>query len=258
MKIIHYSIDDVILVFEQLTKVHPKSIFDISFFSFLRNLHLQYGVKVSCYCFYRRNNFSLKKCTRDYKDEFEENASWLRFGFHGYTGKENYETQPLSESIRQYNDFAYDIKEIVGEISIDFFPRIHTFKASKEFVKYLTCNDVLPVVGLLTADDNRVSYSLTSADDQKLRNYNYLERNGLLYLQTTQRFDTLKPFAINKLFANSGGQVILFTHEWLLNGPSNFKNRVKSLIIKLLMKTVCKYYVGKGYQFAFPMDIKFN
>lgn len=258
MKIIHYSIDDVISVFEDLTKVHPKSIFDISFFSFLRKLHLQYGAKVSCYCFCRKNNFSLKECTRDYKDEFEENASWLRFGFHGYSGKENYETQPLSESIRQYNDFAYDIKEIVGKKSIDFFPRIHSFKASGDFVEHLACNETYHIVGLLTADDNRVSYSLTSADDQKLRNYNYLERNGLLYLQTTQRFDSIEPFAVKKLFAHSGEQIILFTHEWLLTCPIGLKNKIKSMVIKQIMKAVCKYYVGKGYQFTFPMDIKFS
>lgn len=106
IKTIHYSIDDVIEVFSELTKMQPKSIFDIPFFAFLLSLHRQYGIVVSCYCFFKRRTFSLSECTKSYRHEFEKNASWLKFGFHGYTGFEDYESQPLNESIQQYKEVS--------------------------------------------------------------------------------------------------------------------------------------------------------
>ena len=83
--VIHVSIDDVILVFKELTGQKPVSIFDIPFFHYFKRLHKRHGLKVSCYCFYQYENFTLASCTRNYRSEFEANSDWLRFGFHGYS-----------------------------------------------------------------------------------------------------------------------------------------------------------------------------
>lgn len=174
IKTIHYSIDDVIEVFSELTKMQPKSIFDIPFFAFLLSLHRQYGIVVSCYCFFKRRTFSLSECTKSYRHEFEKNASWLKFGFHGYTGFEDYESQPLNESIQQYKEVILNLKEIVGEKALDTFPRIHRFKASQKFIRYLGSNSILSQTGLLAADDDRISYSLKPEDNKKLKQRHFL------------------------------------------------------------------------------------
>ena len=54
---VHYSIDDVVGVFEELTKKQPDSIFELSFFAHLQHLHNKYGLVVSCYCFFRNGVF---------------------------------------------------------------------------------------------------------------------------------------------------------------------------------------------------------
>ena len=255
MKVIHYSVDDVFGVFRSLTKLHPKSIFELPFFAYFQKLHQRYGLVVSCYCFFKKGDFSLCDVTRAYKKEFERNSSWLRFGFHGYTGSEDYNEQSLDESARQYRDVILNLREIVGEKCLDTFPRLHAFKASSDFLRYLESNDVLSLNGLLAADDDRNSYSLSALEDEKLKCRHLFLKGNLALLRTTQRFDSLMPSMQMKLFAYSGvGVIEFFTHELLLFNPKNLKNKVKSIIIKLLMKAACKYYKKKGYIFSFPMD----
>lgn len=251
MKFIHYSIDDVISVFEILTRVHPKSIFDISLFAYLQQLHYRYGFVVSCYCFYRKGRFTLSDVSRSYIGEFERNSSWLKFGFHGYDGNEDYDNQNIKESIRQYRNVVFNLREIVGSKSLDLFPRIHSFKGSEEFQIYLAHNDDFSLKGLLAADDDRISYSLSSEENGRLKDRQLLGKNNLLFIRTTQRFDCLRPYMIKKMFCHSGGVIELFTHEWLFLNTSSCKTRIKAIIIKYLMKLTCEFYIKKGYRFAF-------
>lgn len=255
-KYIHLSVDDVIGVFKELTITKPDSIFDTELFHYLRKLHRRYGAVVSCYCFYNKKEFSLAQCTREYKEEFEENASWLRFGFHGYSGSEDYISQSIDDSYSQYQEVIINLKKIVGINALDKFPRIHTFRASDDFVRLLADNDILCISGLLAADDERLSYSLNSDEDKILKEIGYIEKHNILYMRSSQRFDSIAPSSIIKLFNHRGGYILLFTHEWLLSDSKTIKFKIKCIIIKLLMNLVCVYYKRKGYGFAFPMEHK--
>lgn len=209
-KIIHYSIDDTILVFKQLTEQLPKSIFELDMFSFLKKLHDKYGIVVSCYCFFKTEDFTLAACTRLYKEEFEANSSWLRFGFHGYSGNEDYVRQDIAVSSAQYEQVMYSLMEIVGESSIDRFPRIHTFQASQNFILWMNSYKHIPIVGLLTADDSRLSYSLNSQQCRQLNTVVTMEYEGIRFLRTTQRFDSLRLKKIKRLF-NGGARNFVYS-----------------------------------------------
>lgn len=249
---VHYSIDDVILVFYDLTTKHPKSIFDIEMFSFFRKLHQRYGLVLSCYCFFARDSFSLEKCVHSYKQEFEENASWLKFGFHGYNESTDYNSQNVKSSILQYEAFVHEMKQIVGEKSLDLIPRIHGFKASREFVSYLANNGCLSLKGLLSADDDRISYSLSIDDDKYLKLHRKLWLDDMIYLRTLHRFESLR--RIGSLFAISASGGEFFTHEWVFYSSRNIKMMVRSKIVKVTMLILCEYYKRRGIGFAFPMD----
>lgn len=187
---LHYSVDGVLLVFREQTEKHPKSIFDVDMFRFFRKLHMRYGLVLSCYCFFKKGNFSLENCSRSYKNEFEENASWLRFGFHGYEEHVDYDEEDSTLSIRQYEETIFSLREIVGESCIDTVPRIHGFKASCNFWDLLKNNRLQPIKGLLSSDDERVSYSLPPDCDSKLKKSGLLKNEGLVYVRTSQRFDS--------------------------------------------------------------------
>ncbi|WP_296025151.1 hypothetical protein [uncultured Treponema sp.] len=81
---IHFSVDDVINCFENLTRNEKKytSAFDEPFFAYIKSLHEKYDAKVSLYCFYEKEGFSLAECTERFADDFKASSSWLKFGFH--------------------------------------------------------------------------------------------------------------------------------------------------------------------------------
>lgn len=93
--IFHFSLDDVFDIFYDLT-VHEneyKSIFDNTTLAWLKEIHDEYGVVISCYCYYEDNGFTLDSCTKKFIDEFSENAEWLRFGFHARNGNTIYDME---------------------------------------------------------------------------------------------------------------------------------------------------------------------
>lgn len=81
---IHFSVDDVITCFENLTRNEKKygSAFDEPFFAYIKLLHEKYDAKVSLYCFYEKEGFSLAECTERFSDDFKASSDWLKFGFH--------------------------------------------------------------------------------------------------------------------------------------------------------------------------------
>lgn len=251
MNLIHFSIDDVIYIFKELTFNKPKSIFDLPILTFFKNLHNKYGIVISFYCFYKKGNFSLTDCTRHYKNEFEENSSWMRWGFHGFTGIENYSIQDSTVSLKQYLLVMNNLQEIVGNNSLDFFPRIHKFQANSSFKQKMVYSQY-PLIGLLTADDDRISYDLNQSEITILNSKNlYKGTENLFYLRTTQRYDSL--VKLYKIFKYKG-TCIFFTHEYLFY-PSTLKHRIKSLTIKKFIELTCRFYSNKKYSFNFPMEI---
>lgn len=112
--------------------------------------------------------------------------------------------QALDESICQYRKVICNLRLIVGEKSLDTFPRIHTFRASRDFLHYLADNDILSLKGLLAADDDRISYSLTFSENEKLKHKSLLIKNNFCFLKTSQRFDGLGLRKQKKLFSHGG------------------------------------------------------
>lgn len=86
VKKVHFSIDDVNYVLKDITKNQEKydSLFEHSFFHYLKELHDIYGTICTLYCFYELNDFALNSVTAKYADEFSANYEWLKFGFHSY------------------------------------------------------------------------------------------------------------------------------------------------------------------------------
>ena len=203
--ILHISIDDTIQVFKELTERAPLSIFDLPFFRYFKRLHDKYGLVLSCYCFFQRGDFTLATCTRNYRTEFEANSDWLRFGFHGFTGNEDYGLQNETISGIQYEKVMDNLVEIVGIASLDSVIRIHRFRASKSFIREITTCSKYPVQGLLGADDNRPSYFLSKEENEFLIKNFFYKSACLMVLKTTQRFDSIKPSSIYQLFTHFRG-----------------------------------------------------
>ena len=91
---IHFSIDDFFTAFIDLTENRKEysSLFEQPVFSFFKRLHQDYQAVFSCFCFYEegKDGRNLAQVTDVFREEFQENSDWLRFGFHGLNSGANY------------------------------------------------------------------------------------------------------------------------------------------------------------------------
>lgn len=251
-RMMHLSFDDVIQVFVDITMNQNKyaSIFENNTLKFFKSLNEQYGVVISCYCYYTDDkDFLLSNATNKFKDEFEANSDWLKFGFHGYNNNSNYEKLEGEKALSDYNLVISALLDIVGEKSIDRVPRLHMFKGNEAAINLLISADH-GIKGLLSADDDRITYYFNQEESNDLRKQDY-------YIDTLKQItvyptdlrmenidnieETLKSLSGIE-WNNRTNILICFTHEWLLS-----KNKIKKNIRECL-----EYAVQNNYTFNFP------
>lgn len=255
-KFAHVSIDDFIEAFRDITENEDvyESIFENKLFKSLKDLHEKYGVKISCYIYYRSDDkkFDLSMCTDKFSEEFKENSSWLKFGFHTRDAGRNYESLPGFIIKNDYDRITDELLRITGsEQCIDKVIRLQSFYGSHSAIKEIQETEI-GIIGLLSADDTRRSYSLNDEDNSQLYLYDYFEdENNIKYFKTDIRLEnivniktTLQEIDIEN---NSETNQILtiFTHEWKIYEDDN--------ILKLLNE-LCEKIASEGYEFDYPMN----
>ena len=166
-RVIHFSVDDFIDAFLALKDGKYQSIFDQETFAVLRRVHEACGAVFSCYCFYESGSGSLEEVPDLYVREFQGNADWLRFGFHGYNYDSNYGSTRFAAgdwvddaavATQHYNRVIEQLVRITGGGKcIDRFPRIHYYAGTVEDCKAWKLAE-FGIGGLITAEDDRVCY----------------------------------------------------------------------------------------------------
>ncbi|MDD6796036.1 MAG: hypothetical protein PUE01_11610 [Clostridiaceae bacterium] len=251
----HISLDDFILAFQDLTNNEDNylSIFDNETFNYLKNLHDKYSVVVSCYCYYETDDkkFDLSQCTDKFSNEFKENSSWLKFGFHDYQGNKNYENANQEETKNDYDIVINELLRITGsEECIDKVVRLQNFAGSEEALSAME-NTHNGIVGVLGADDKRRSYNLDDNENSYLYKYDFFEKDNLDYFRTDLRLENidnideaLKNITTSSECDDKRDILIIFTHEWQLPNDG----------IKSKLEKCCQYSKDNGYVFDYPMN----
>lgn len=247
--IFHLSFDDTILIFKDLSENNYNSIFDNSILKWYKELHTQYGVVISCYVYYETDNFNLKQVPGKYRDEFDENSDWLRFGFHSRNELVDYHSDEIASD---YILTVNELKRIVGDNAIDNFIRLQKYQGSLNGIKELASLFDEPIIGLFTSDDLRDCYYLSPKQNSYIYRHDELfdSENGIWFASTDLRIeyiDSLKS-KLKELdsdsWNNQMGDFVIFTHEWALNIEN--MNKIEML---------CQYAVDNNYQFYFLEDI---
>lgn len=247
-QIFSLSFDDTVFLFEDLLENNRESIFENITLSWFKELHDKYGVVISCYVYYEDGDFNLSQFPPTYRKQFEENSSWLRFGFHTINGETDYKSGVIVED---YKKTINELERIVGSESIDNVIRLQMFQGSYKEIKKLAELDSEPIVGLLTADDNRQSYYLSEEVNDYIYSHDtYFDRDLDITLYSTD-FRTEYVDNINKKLKelsepswnNQTGDLVVFSHEWALS----MENKAK-------LEKVCKYAKDNGYRFVFFED----
>ena len=160
----------------------------------------------------------------------------------------NYQTGDITAD---YQKTVQELERIVGEDSIDNVVRLQMFQGSYDEIKELTELSDQPIVGLLTADDNRQSYYLNTENNTYIYCHDEMYDSDIgLYLFSTD-FRTEYVDNINSKLReldddswnNQTGDLVVFSHEWALS----MENKEK-------LESVCEYAKNKGYMFEFFED----
>lgn len=255
----HFSFDDVITVFQDLTTNAGTytSIFDNAFLNDLKTLHESYGACVSLYCFYSLEDgtFTLSDATNAFAAEFTANSDWLRFGFHSYMQGVAYGSGATREAQikTDYDTTITELVRITGSIDcIDRMPRLQNYAGSLTACKAIRDTNC-GVVGLLASSaysdsQERDSYYFsTEQNDYMAKHYKYYDaENMLTFLKTSYGINSnskATAYITTADKANMRDFVEVFLHE----------NQWTSGMFTM-WQGIANVFTGAGYKSAFYMD----
>ncbi len=156
--------------------------------------------------------------------------------------------------------FVNQIERITGTSNcITQTVRLDYFSGDRKFIKSISDkNTKCGIRQLLCADSSsRDSYYLDSIQKNELNKNERLFSDNLTFVKTDFRFDDTKNF--KKLFLENKdeSEVVVFTHEWLLE-PAMRKNVFKYFLLFLNSRKIkCdinkffKYYKDKNCEYVF-------
>ena len=209
-KPIHFSIDDVTICLENLTRDSNQyfSPFQEPFFATLQKMHNRTGAKFTLYIFEQYGDFNISKIPEKYSDEFKNNNNWLRFGFHAPFPKSTTDSVVFMQSYLRTDSC---IKSKLGGNKTSTL-RLDYFRATKKEIEALRKQGITT---LLAADDNRLSYSVTPKQNAQLlssEKFNYNTIGGVVLKHTDARIEMTSPLTVLVQNANDE-ELVIFTHE---------------------------------------------
>lgn len=269
-----FSFDDTNSVFKDLTtnKNIYTSIFDNLFLGALKTLHDTYGVKFSCFCFYNVYNdeektdldFSLEDCTSDFADEFTENYSWLRFGFHSIDNYTTYNSNIAAEqALEDYEATITELIRITGSVKcIDTCVRTQSFSGTKAQCEAWR-DAICGINGFLTSDygetggaedfENSSGYYL-SQEQYKRCGYKgrYFDpATELFFYPSNLRLDATYSANV-KTYLDKFNTPIRYNRSHMMIMYAHQNQWASDYAVRL--KNACEWALENGYEFIFPMD----
>ena len=181
MKSFCFTVDDNIRFFKELTFGEYNSLFDHPYLAMYARLHASYGLKVQLNLFYQTDGFDLSMMTEKYRQEWEQNASWLKLSFHSLYENENpYLTAKYSEVYTDCERVHREIVRFAGEASLADTTTVHYCQTTTDGLCALKDNGVKGLLGLFgTEEASMTSYSIPTSYGKALRQGEVLTYNGV-------------------------------------------------------------------------------
>ncbi|MDO5566120.1 MAG: hypothetical protein Q4G59_05640, partial [Planctomycetia bacterium] len=136
-----FFVDDCSFFMRDIYQKGYKSLFDCFFLRYMKQLHEKYDVKMTLHMFYStpEEDFNLSMFPTRYKSEWEENADWLRLGFHANNEFPNhtYLVRTREQLIADFDQIRNEIERFAGEKSYTAVVALHWGSIRKESIKVL-------------------------------------------------------------------------------------------------------------------------
>ena len=251
MKRMHFSVDDFFDVLIDADQYD--NLWDQPVFAKMKALHERYGATFSCYCFYEVGDQTLEDISDYHWHEFTMNQDWLKFGFHGKNkdtayGPSKFPAEHVHDTYEQagedYKDVIDQLRTIMSEDCIDHVPRVHFYAGSWDACRAWR-DAYCGIKGLLSAEDDRISYYLMPIEAQILGMQDRLHdtRLNLKFHRTKRRLENT-PDILSAVKDETCEELIIFTHEVYLSKESIWQQ----------FEDCCKYAEENGIPFGFPQE----
>ena len=166
-----FTVDDNIRFLKEITEGNYPSVFDHPYLAMYRRLHEVYGVCVQLNLFYECEGFTLASMTDAYREEFSENAHWLKMSFHSKL--ENVRPYITAEYDEVFSDAMSVQREIVrfaGESVLAKTTTLHYCLATLAGINAMKDVGMQGLLGLYgTKEAPRLSYQTSEEDARRIR-----------------------------------------------------------------------------------------
>lgn len=112
-----FVIDDNSFFLRDITQKGYGSLFDCFYLKMLRDLHTQYGAQFTLNIYFTTGeDWNLQQFPEKYRDEWQENASWLRLAFHAYANDPPapYNDAPVEKLLADLEQVEQQIHRFAG------------------------------------------------------------------------------------------------------------------------------------------------
>ena len=246
-KLVHFSIDDFYISLKDITNKSSiyNSIFENATFNFLKELHDNYGAIVTLNLYEVDSDYNVSNVTTKFKKEFEENSNWLKFTWHTYAATTDYSVVSTEDMAKSLINTKKAVINFAGEKSWSNVTRLNYFKGTDNIIKKMKD---LGIIGVLTADDDRISCGLQEDEDNHVKTKGILFKNNMAYLKTYMRYEKIGvDYTIDEKLLELENVYCFatFTHE----------NYLSQITIKNYIKQSFEWIVKNGYKFTTYEDL---
>lgn len=182
-----FTIDDNIRFFEEIQKNGMKSVFDHPYLAMLRRIHRQYGTKIHLNVFYsyRPGGFSLADFPQTYREEWQQNAEWLRFSFHAKHNEPEFPYDAASPEtlVADYRLVTDELMRIAGSGSVEDTVTLHYMRADRAACQALKAQGVRALIGAFYPVPKRaaLNYYFTREQTKRMQDCSFCRDEGILF-----------------------------------------------------------------------------
>lgn len=266
------SLDDNIWFLEDIAKNQHtyQSIFEHPYLQFMKQVHDEYGTKIHFNIYYEtESGFQLPMMPDRYKEEWEENASWIRLSFHAKadTPSKPY-LQASYETVKEDCEAVLqEIRRFAGDAVVGPVTTLHWGEATVEGCKALRDCGYKCLVADFNVDNELaervpVSYYLTLAQRRNVfRRFIWKDnQNEIVFVRAAIIIDTLPVDKIEAFLNNiynhphqSAYMDLLIHEQYFYPSYAGYQPEYKEKVL-----TAVRWAVNKGYQSAFLEECVFE
>ena len=178
-----FTIDDNIRFLRECNEKGYKSIFDHPYPNLLKRLHEKYSLKIQLNLFYKDDYFNLGMMQDRYRDEFKENADWLKLSFHSeFENVHPYREASFGKVRSDAQKVNSEIVRFAGERSLAKTTTVHYCTATDGGILAIFESGYRGLLGLYGSDDApRTSYRNTEEEAKEMRLGKMIRKDGISY-----------------------------------------------------------------------------